>query len=311
MRVAIHGDGIAAWCCARLLTNSATEVVVDRGEPRKRPFILVSDPVQRLLCEIAGDEDLFRGVPRIRQRHVLWGDSPIAKLEHSAAIVEEQKFLEELWQTIPPSSGASDRTIFASKTGATHDFGTRIAWIADVSLRDSEDACWIESFERGWLFLIGGVGALIAVGAPPDELLRVSRLIAPFIAELGDVQPPVAAYPRIVESMFGEKWLACGSAAMGLDPICGDGCGHAVREAILATAVLRGGAEPAMLDHYQARLRLAFERHLLLCRSFYAGIAARWWMEETAHIDRGLEWIRKQAGHQWRYRLDALDLKPL
>ncbi len=112
--------------------------------------------------------------------------------------------------------------------------------------------------------------------------------------------------------MFGDGWLACGSAAMALDPLCGDGSGHAVREAILATAVIRAGAEPAMLEHYQARLRLAFERHLSLCRSYYSsGNSGPWWEAELAHLDRGLEWSRAHAATKWRYRLDGFDLLPI
>ena len=38
--------------------------------------------------------------------------------------------------------------------------------------------------------------------------------------------------------MCGPGWLSCGTAALSFDPICGDGTGHAVREGILAAAVI-------------------------------------------------------------------------
>ena len=69
------------------------------------------------------------------------------------------------------------------------------------------------------------------------------------------------------------SWLACGTAAMAFDPICGDGTAHAIREAILAAAVIRalanGGPADELLAHYEARLTAGFHRHLTLCRQFY------------------------------------------
>jgi hypothetical protein len=92
---------------------------------------------------------------------------------------------------------------------------------------------------------------------------------------------------------------------MALDPICGDGSGHAVREAILAAAVLRGDATVEMLEHYQARLRIAFERHVSLCRSYYvSGRAGPWWDREIAELDR----MRAAPPPSWKFRLDGLDL---
>jgi hypothetical protein len=51
---------------------------------------------------------------------------------------------------------------------------------------------------------------------------------------------------------------------MAFDPIYGDGTAHAVREAILAAAVVRaisaGGDAAEPLRHYEARLMLGFQR---------------------------------------------------
>jgi len=254
----------------------------------------------------------------------MWGtDADPRTLAHSAVIVVEQDCLDRLWRAIPQTSGTAEWTIIAQGAAATGSgstpglsFGSRHAFLAEAALLPiAREACWIESFEHGWLFLIAGAdstGLLIAVGARPEDLLKSSRSLAHQVSSIREVQAEVPAYPRITSPLFGDGWLACGTAAMMLDPLCGDGSGHAVREAILATAVLRGGATPDLLEHYQARLRLAFERHLTLCRSYYvSGCSGPWWEREIALLDEGLEWTRAHAIAKWRYRLDELDLVPL
>ena len=65
------------------------------------------------------------------------------------------------------------------------------------------------------------------------------------------------AHPRVAWSLAGSHWLACGTAALAFDPLCGDGTGHAIREAILAAAVLRaiqrGANVDELLNHYIRR----------------------------------------------------------
>lgn len=311
--VRIRGDGIAAWCCARLLSNHGIAVTIERPTPRARPWILVNQPAQRLLCDFAGDPDLFRDTPKVHRRTVAWGaGSAPASFEHCSAIVAEQDLLDRLWPMIPESHEPPEWSIVASGAKPMQDFGSRVASVSEVELRASRGACWIESFDQGWLFLIAGAnasGRLISVGAPAPDLLRSSRVIAPEIDAVGAASGQFPAHPRILSPMFAEDWLACGSAAMTLDPLCGDGCGHALREAILAAAVIRGGAEPAMLEHYESRLRLAFDRHLAMCRDFYvAGRSGAWWDQEIARLEEGLTWTRAHAAGQWRYRLEGFDL---
>src|SRR5260370_8041343 len=82
-----------------------------------------------------------------------------------------------------------------------------------------------------------------------------------------------AAYPRILSALYGPGWLACGSAAMAFDPVCGEGASNAVREAILASAVVRamskGFAMQDVFAHYSSRLTAGFLRHLEACRHFF------------------------------------------
>jgi hypothetical protein len=103
---------------------------------------------------------------------------------------------------------------------------------------------------------------------------------------------------------------------MAFDPICGDGTAHAIREAILASAVIRaiagGGSRDDLLSHYKARLTAGFQRHLMLCRQFYlSGGTAGLWTSELESIDRGIQWCNAAlANHAgFRYQLRGFELE--
>ena len=127
-----------------------------------------------------------------------------------------------------------------------------------------------------------------------------------------------ATCPRIVSPLGGSDWLTCGMAAMAFDPICGDGTAHAVREAILASAVIgcvaSGGDPVPAIAHYGARLTAGFNRHLQLCREFYrSGGTGAWWKAELDALETGILWCESQArGHgEFRYRLEGFELVAL
>jgi hypothetical protein len=322
----VHGDGVAATCCAHLLARAR---LADGQAPRPRlPALLLTPSALELIRDVFGAGDLFRNSHRIRRRIVTWG--PHARsltLDHSATVVSEDELLQSLLEKRDfASSPCPDRAawnVFASRPlppdAFEHTFGSRLAFAATVTLKSTTDteACWIESLDEGWIFLISRAhshGALLCVGGEPDRLLGRSTLIAPQIQELSSPVSQFPAYPRIVSPLCGPGWLACGSAAMAFDPICGDGTAHAIRQAILASAVIRAAAsneKDQLLSHYQARLTAGFRRHLLLCRQFYAsGGDGAWWRAELEALESGIAWCEeKLSGARFEYQLDGFDLQ--
>ena len=260
-----------------------------------------------------------------------WGaNAKPLTLSHSAVVVSEEALLQTLQQGRDASSQSSEDsaaawTIFASRplpsTVTEQAFGSRYAFAAVVVLKStaSPDACWIESLENGWLFLISGGegrGFLLSVGDTPDDLLCRSCLVVRQIEELSKSAFRLPAYPRIAAPLCGPLWLACGSAAMAFDPICGDGAAHAVREAILAAAVIRAVVREEdnarLSSHYEARLTAGFRRHLSLCRQFYAsGACGPWWDSELEALESGIAWCDRklQGAGDFRYRLVGFDLQ--
>jgi flavin-dependent dehydrogenase len=273
---------------------------------------MIGEPTQALMRDVFGKPDLFAGLPKIERRIVRWGsENESMTLPHTAVVVSESMLAKRAGASV--TKGIIDEQarwmIHAGRQlpeeCRMHRFGSRTAAARAVRMRPGSDgkACWIESLDEGWLFLIpSGEGAawLLAVGSEPGALLAESRIVGAEIDSVGEAGGDFAAYPRIADPLCGAAgWLACGSAAMGFDPLCGDGSGNAVREGILAAAVVRaaleGGAVDDLMLHYETRLLSGFHRHLQQCYPFYAkGHTGEWWRGELEQLVEGMKWCRAQ-----------------
>jgi hypothetical protein len=322
--VIIRGDGVAAYCCAYLLTKAGLAVDLQPADRPRLPVILLGEQALGLIRDIFDQPALFDNLPRIRRRVVAWG--PGAKpidVEHSAVVVSEALLLESIRprHSDQTETKASCWEIYAApplpSAVVQHRFGSRTACASPVNLKEGSDsaACWIESIEDGWLFLVSGW--LLAVGAPAETLLAKSKVVAREVSGVAGRAGEFPAYARIASPLCAPGgWLACGTAAMAFDPICGDGTAHAIREAILASAVIRaladGGSPDDLLAHYEARLTAGFRRHLMHCRQFYlSGGAGALWRSELEAIDRGIQWSDAKLGAHaiFRYQLRGFELE--
>lgn len=325
--VLIRGNGVASYACARLLKNAGFRVGVERPDRARVPAIMLSDTALALIRDVFGDPPLFSGLPRIDRRVVMWGKAAEpAAVPHSAVVVSETFLLENLGRGFEPDALVSpDFVIHTSRplppAAVEHRFGSRRANAAEVTLRDPADisSCWIESLENGWLFLIPNASEstwLLAVGGPLESLLAASRVIAPRIHLRGGRSGEFVSCPRMVAPLCGDDWLACGTVAMGFDPVCGDGTAHAVREAILASAVVRaladGGEAESLFSHYESRLTAGMLRHLNLCAEFYrTGGDGPWWRTELESMNEGSRWCaaRLSAAGEPTYQLRNFELE--
>ena len=327
----IRGEGAAACCCAHLLTRHGVPLIGETASRPKVPVIMLGEATQKLLGDVFDRQDLFDGLPRIHKRVVAWGkQADVLSLPHAAVVASEETLLARIQSRLRIPDAApgchADWKIFASRplpAGLVeHHFGSRMAAASAVKLKAASDpqACWIESLDNGWLFLLPGVAEawLLSVGGPAESLLARSRLISDQIAEASASRGTFPAHPRIGEPLCQPGWLACGTAAIGFDPLCGDGTGNAIREAILASAVVRaaldGADANALAAHYRTRLVAGFKRHLEACRQFYqSGHTGPWWDEELNSLNRGLEWCarRLDPAPAFRYRLSGFALEAI
>ncbi len=286
---------------------------------------MLGEQALALIRDVFGQPALFADLPRITRRVVAWGPAaqPIA-VEHSARVISEDALLQAIRPSLP-AAGQGRWTIFASRPlpvgTADHPFGSRTASVTPVTLQPNAEpgACWIESMDDGWLFLIPHPprsGWMLAIGAALEVLKAESRMVASEIAGYGPPSDVIPAYARVTDPLCGPCWLACGTAAMSFDPICGDGTAQAIREAILAAAVIRalinGGDERDLFSHYETRLIGGFRRHLQLCQGFYElGGSGPLWRHELDAIRRGIQWCdaKLQGREGFRYRLRGFELE--
>jgi hypothetical protein len=326
--ILIRGDGVAGRCCAHLLSRAGLTVTVEAASRARLPAIMLGEPAQKLIGDIFGLHRPFEGLPQIKRRIVAWGaDAEPAVVEHSAIVISEEALLERLGR-VPVASGAESAQwiIYAAKPLPTEaserSFGSRVASAVLVELvREAEpDACWMESLTGGWLFLIAVAprsGWLLAAGDGPEELLHRSHVVSARIAAMHSPAARFPASPRMAAPIVGDTWLACGTAAMAFDPICGDGTAHAVREGILASAVIkaaaRGGDSARLMAHYENRLTAGFLRHLVHCVEYYAAVRGDWWQKEAAAAREGIEWCSRRMGDdpKFHYRLNGLELEAI
>ena len=319
---------MAGRCCAYLLQRSGISFSVGPASRVGVPAILLSASALALLRDVFGNGSLLQDAYQITRRVVAWNrGAPPVTLPHSAVVVSEELLLRGALPELGLGSQQQDYTVYAASPlpeGVTvHGFGTRRAVSCAVALRRKtlEGTCWMESLAGGWLFLVQdgpGSGWLLCVGGSIDELLPQSQLVREQIDERSPIVATFAAYPRIASALAAPGWLTCGTAAMAFDPICGDGTAYAVREGILASAVVaglsQGGDAEALLRHYQARSIAGFRRHLELCREFYnTGYGGAWWTEELASIEQGIAWcaLEQRSHSPFQFRLNGFALERL
>jgi hypothetical protein len=330
IEVHIEGDGVAAACCAQLFSGSGQPFSSSRVVRPKLGAVLLSRQTVALLAGIFPSADLVSVGHPIHKRVVAWGPAaePIT-LPHSALVISETDLLARLWVQVrtPAQSPAGEWKFLSGGASGLQQqaFGTRVASVARAVLNRDVDqsACWIESVDSGWIFLLprgeNESATLIAVGETPGAPLGQSRIIAGLIGALEGPAAEFPAYPRIADPLCGDGWLACGAAAIGFDPLCGEGTGNAARQAYLATAIIaalrKGEPVEDLLAHYTSRQMHAFLRHLQICLGFYqsAGLGA-FWQSEAALLQQGIEWAWRVLRDQAKpptHRLVGRHLEPI
>ncbi len=288
---------------------------------------MLGEQAQRLL------RDVFAVVvPELDQAHpitrriVRWGHDAPQVIPHRACVIAGNQLepaLPNAGVSRPDGEPAFTLSTAPPPAATLLRFGQREASARPVTLTPGADrhAALVEAIDTGWLFLIpagGDSGWLLAVGAEADadDALADSRLVASAIAQTGAVTQRFETAPRILcdadaPGRFAQDHLTIGSAAIALDPICGDGVATAVRGGILAAAVaarIAGcgpdgvgpeGAESLAPDdliaHYRVMLIAAMRRHLAASAPFYErGGHGAWWRAQAAAIAQGHAWCTQQ-----------------
>lgn len=263
---------------------------------------------------------LLAGAHPLRRRWVRWGEAPAAAVEAPGLVVELAPLLARLAARLspgiemgvaadmaadmaayPPGSGASAapaagawrlaaRGSEAAGLGALRRYGARQAWISQVRLAPSAaaDMALVEQNGTSWAMVMpcgGGRAMLHQVALPPAATPGIPPAlpgrIAQDVAGIEDTQGPFDAMPRLRMPAAGAGVIALGEAAIAVDPLCGDGAGHALRSAwaaceALCQAARAPDAQAQAWASYQHGLQAAMTRHLQACAQYYARSTPAW-----------------------------------
>lgn len=201
--LAVRGDRIAASCCFRLLARAGLSATWNRNRRARIPALMLSESSQRLLADIW--EHVIATRPHASGR---MGPACPAALSRSCGCGGFRggilaRLHQDLRPATDPASCPAEWTLLASgplpEFVEDLQFGSRIATASSAKLKAGApaEACWIESVDEGWLFLVpGGESAwLFSIGSPAADLLPKSRLIANQIASVLEAESEFPSYP--------------------------------------------------------------------------------------------------------------------
>jgi flavin-dependent dehydrogenase len=281
---------------------------------------------------ITSDRLLARLLRRLSDRHAgrLHVDYSSARLSYAPDPDVIRRLAQE-FNWIVDSTGRASRMAVAIGGTQNYPSGNRCMMGMEVTLTATTEprACWLETVPDGWLFLTplgSGRGFLqgmvpLAPDAPAAmlaDLVTQTRIIRRRVAESSGRASAFAAAPRMSDPLCGPGWIAVGEAAIALDPLSGEGVGHAVRGAILAAGVLEGIASGLpvgeCLRHYTLRLHRTFCAHLRECLRYYTfAFRSALWATEIERMRRSfpLETCRAASAARLAYGLRGFRLVPL
>lgn len=310
--VIVRGSGVAALTCARLLDTQGWSVRLEQAVPARRHCLMLSEATCGLLAALWNDPLLLAGAHPIRERAVSWGleseadvvPAPglaISAIELARRLAASLRlspadFTDASW--IVDARPDSPETIGAPMRA----FGCRHAWVSQASLRagSRSELCVMETVVDGWIFLLptgAGQASLQFVSIPsitlkrtPSEVVAATRTIQKAIDDIGVWSDPMPCMPRARLPPACARRIAIGEAALGFDPISGDGVGHALRGAVLAATSLHAIADgtpiAGCLDGYASTLRRAMTHHLNACIGLYEGMFG--WKDEVSAMAAGV-----------------------
>jgi len=293
----IVGSGLTAEACHVLLRKFGWETIAksppDMPEHPSVPYMVVDKAALDLMT------DVFGNVPplnrRVNRKIVVRARSGETSDDYGAHYVLSDAGLKSMlngrcvYSEKAPSAPYTIQTSDSLQPEAWTIAGQRSAWICEAyaKRRDASDSLIFEFAGLGWAFWAPtdstGSGFLQFV-LPTEQgnkeaciqTFRSTRLLQEWISPSGVwLAESVACAPSWRHSLFADQMFFCGSAAMRLDPIAGDGIGTSLRSALLTCAAIRYCAERPIeredvMEHLNTRMTTAMRSHLRNCLELYS-----------------------------------------
>lgn len=296
--VRIDGSGIAAAALALFCSRRGFAVTrgcaVEAAGPR---VVAIPEDTAHLLSSLAG-VDIERELlhRRIVRRRVAWDSRVFEEVPARVLVVDAAALTQVLREKADAAAGDAASVSehephdwwFSSHRGeeGVHYAlaGSRVAltgWISELPGFD-EGATHVAAVPQGWLFAAprpsGGIviNAVIAANHRDQGSLleQAVRFVWPAAGKPQTGSGLIPCAPRLALARAETGPIPLGENALFLDPLRGDGVGHAIRGAWLAHAlvesVANGGISREQSEsHYFRRLAAVFARHLDACLQHY------------------------------------------
>ncbi len=305
----LEGDGMAVAACGRLLAGRCTVGRLAGAARARLPVVVMNATSQKLYRDVFGKEEIGFGWP-ITRRVVRWGGQT-REFPHIALVVSEQELLAAAETEIDEVTAGRIRVVGSRSQMEVVGERKVELWRGRLKGGVRGDACWMEATENGWIFAVATnerEAVVMGAGGGLKELLDESELVRG-VLEAQEALGRLGSEPGMAPVMRGSDWVGCGGAVLRFDPICGEGTGHALREGILVSAILRRqDRSEAMWAMYEDRLRAGFYRHLRQCLEFYrSGGRGPWWQKQAEELEAALSRF-EYAPAATRWRLEGFDL---
>lgn len=288
----------------------------------------------QLLYEIGG-VDIERELPhrRTRRRFVAWTTRVFDEVPAEAIVVDATllaKLLcarcefgseptnapdkQELWQFSSRKNDADVPRVVAGRRQAVP------GWIETVPAFD-DSATVVAAVPQGWLFAApapaGGVAINLIIPhlhSAPDELLRSAvQFVWPKACEPVLAGSPMPCAPQLALEIDLRQPIPLGERAIFLDPLRGDGVGHAIRGAWLAHALIDstqdcGISARQCVAHYINRLTAVFMQHLSSSAEYYRSCwNANLWVDEIRLMHKFAQRLEIRTARHFRLHGSKLE----
>lgn len=257
----------------------------DTGGPARQ--VVLNGATLSLIEDLLGRDTLaaLHAVGRVlKHRVVLWGEQEEQVLQ-PALLIDTSR----LAKVVAPIQGSEPGNTSLSLMARGRKFnsgsvaGPRFAYVwpeLDIALPDPNAFYVVAVPPFGWAFLACPEvhRCVLQVLVAQDDPALAEQVGLGALCRLG-LQADLNGWLMLGGSdaapRFGVPLTsdgAClGDECMGLDPLCGDGIGHALRAAVLLTSLLGSiGLDASQRARiYTARMRQCFVAHLRACETYY------------------------------------------
>jgi len=300
--VEVCGHGVAALAAAAVLGRAGIPIsLADTPSPAR--LVTLNRPTQDLLADLFG-QGVLRGLAPSGGRVVDWETASAAtRIEDDALVTDLAVLLARMREHLaltrhpPPTpvirimaGGREANARLAAAPPLATCYWQRLRLSGQQAATIERAGQYIRAGEHGWTFIAarptGGWFAQATVF--PADRARAAGLLAEAAGLASDHNLPapdgwIDTAPSLGSAVGLTGELRAGDAATAYDPLCGDGCGHALRSGVLAAAVaVRALDYPEEVKQlhswYRNRLRLSFVRHLESCAELLgrARLAEHW-----------------------------------